>query len=158
MKSLSWHERYAPPRCLSAKSLTTVVRTCKECDKEAAPSSTFCARHLRESTARYRAETAHALDCQACKTPGSMKSTNVAKRSSFIQAIGLLLLPSSVLAMLVAIAVTVFGLLFYGRIILVRSGLIVLIVSLVGSLVGRLALGSKNVYKCARCGLILKTA
>ena len=87
-----------------------------------------------------------------------MKATNVGLYSSFIQAIGLLLLLSSVLGSLFAMALPVFGSLISGRIVLVGSGLIVGVVSVVGSITGWLVLGSKNVLKCARCGFIFERA
>ena len=80
-----------------------------------------------------------------------MRATNVVEYSDLIQPIGLVVLLSSVLGIPFAITLLIFGSLSSGRIV-VGSGFIIGIVSLVGTITGWIVLGSKRVYRCARCG------
>jgi len=108
------------------------------------------------------------LDCNACKTSGSMHASKVGKFSKVVRVIGGILLIPSVLGMLIAVLIFFFWVLgsvgaargpsgAEGAVVFVFC-LFIGIASLVGGLLGWLLLMNRKVYKCVRCGFILDRA
>jgi hypothetical protein len=115
------------------------------------------------------------LDCSACKTPAAMMPAKVAKFSSVVRVIGVILLVPSFLG--IGFALLVFAATIMTSVQMSGSqneaqqtgqaigfgigfvfSLIVGISSLVGGLLGWLLLLNRKVYKCVRCGFILDRA
>jgi len=115
------------------------------------------------------------LDCNACKTNGSMSTSRVPRFSSVVRIIGVILLIPSFLGIAFAALMLISTVMatssmptatsdaeLAGRSIGFGIGflfsIVVGIVSLVGGLVGWLLLLNRNVWKCLRCGYILDRA
>ena len=115
------------------------------------------------------------LDCNACKTAGSMTASKVPKFSQVVRVIGGILLIPSFLGL-------GFAVLLFGSAIMTTSSMpssnsdaahagatigfgiafifsvFVGVVSLVGGLIGWLLLLNRNVYQCLRCSFIMDRA
>lgn len=117
-------------------------------------------------------KTSIALDCNTCRTPGSMIATKIPKFSGIVRLIGVILVLPSLAGMgfagLLLIAFLVIsanssaartdaelGGQIVGSAFVLIIILAVAAVSLVGGLVGWLLLMMRKVFKCRRCGFVL---
>lgn len=115
------------------------------------------------------------IDCQTCRTSGSMLKTTVPRFSGIIRVIGVILVIPSILGMVISALSFIFYLIGIsqrpaqttnagGDVVVMATGIAVVflggifIASLVSGLLGYLLLLNRKVFKCQRCGFVLDRA
>lgn len=106
------------------------------------------------------------IDCNVCRTTGSMTQTTVGKFSGPVQAIGFIILIPSVIGILIGLFMVV---IFIATAVLTPAddhkgaiagvsigfGLFFAVASFVSGLLGWVLIMRKKVFKCLRCGFIM---